>query len=230
MEPLHTGEGSRPVPDPTVLTTAALAQAIAALRELTETRMNGEIKVLEARLASMDEAVRLLQSARDNHPTELEQIRYSLMAVVNERFNTEHEHDKVVEEKFGNVATEFILRDAQVKETAVTSKSALDAALAAQKEAAATQNASNQAAIDKSTEGIEKQLATQTALQDRTAENLRREIADLREWKNRVEGAGLSTTTARAEGHTNNSFFLSLFVAGLSLVGLVAVLVKDLAR
>jgi hypothetical protein len=55
-EPLAAtmGGGSRPVPDPTVLTTEALTRQIANLKELVETKIDGETEVNKQKFRSID--------------------------------------------------------------------------------------------------------------------------------------------------------------------------------
>lgn len=102
--------GSTPVPDPTVLTTQALALAIAALREVIETRLN-----------AMDTATELNKQATDKLP-----------AIICEKVNQLKE---VINEKFAKVDTQFGERDVRDDKIAELGQKALEAALSAAKEA-----------------------------------------------------------------------------------------------
>ncbi|HEU4364549.1 MAG TPA: hypothetical protein VFT13_03700 [Candidatus Krumholzibacteria bacterium] len=60
--------GSRPVPDPTVLTTDAVKQAVEIGKDYTD----GKVAVLEQRLADMDRATAVLNETVTRTPTEIE--------------------------------------------------------------------------------------------------------------------------------------------------------------
>jgi hypothetical protein len=106
-----------PRPDPTRLTTQALLREIAALREFLETKIDGDKRVLETRLAGMDNATRLLEQAQLNRPKEIDDKVYQLR--------------EIMDVKFGGVNIQFGERDLAVQ-----------AALAAAKEAVGVANVS----------------------------------------------------------------------------------------
>jgi hypothetical protein len=77
----ETDPGSRPVPDPTVLTTEALQrevlalreslnQRISGLRELVEEELEGNDKVTEERFASIDTQLQLIERQRVEQKTD----------------------------------------------------------------------------------------------------------------------------------------------------------------
>lgn len=132
MEPNRYGE-TRPLPDPTYLTTQQLQRELLALREIIEARLNGN-----------DAAVNLLRSTTDKFP-----------GVINTSFA---QLKALHEEKFESIATQFAERDIRTEQTARDSKVAVDAALQAQKEAAGAQNESNAASISKSEAAFTKQI------------------------------------------------------------------------
>ncbi len=113
-------DDTRPIPDPTFLTTQQL------LRELTNLK-----EVMFARLDAMDKAIILLQDTANRSPT------------INEVF-LQHE------ERFTAIGLQFRERDVRSERESRDNKVAVDAAFAAQKEAAAKQDEANQKAIDKS--------------------------------------------------------------------------------
>jgi hypothetical protein len=173
---LHTGAGSTPVPDPTVLTTAALAQAIAALREILEARMEGQKEVFETRLNGMDRAIALVQDSADRLPLHMEtKVR-----------NLERLH----EEKFASVQTQFRERDTRAEQTQKDSKVAVDAALQAAKEAVGEQNKSSSLAISKSEAATTKQIDQLVVLITSSNKALDEKINDVKERVTRTEGKG----------------------------------------
>ena len=59
------GGGSRPVPDPTVLTTEQLNRAIESLRELLESKINTLFEVADVRHSSRDQMFQLMLTSHD---------------------------------------------------------------------------------------------------------------------------------------------------------------------
>ena len=121
-----------PLADPTILTTEALARAIAAQRDFVE----GQIGVLEERLRGIDTATRLLNETVNRVPTALTEGLGHLQAVMDERF--------------ASIDKQFAERDTRQERESRDNKVAVDAAFAAQKEAAAKQEETFGRSIDKS--------------------------------------------------------------------------------
>jgi cation transport regulator ChaB len=135
---------SRPVPDPTVLTTQQLQREIATSRELVETSMGGLRGTFEARAGGIDRAIAILQSFVDVLPG---QVRAAVAHL-----------QELHEEKFRSIETQFLDRDKRADQTSRDSKVAVDAALQAAKEAVGEQNKSNALAIAKSEATFTKQI------------------------------------------------------------------------
>lgn len=119
----NAGFTSRPVPDPTVLTTDQLLRAIAGLRE-----------VIEARLDGMDKAIELLQRTSDQFPLRIDEKIKALGDV----------HD----EKFSSIEKQFKERDVRTEQTLKDGKVSIDAALLAQKESASKSEVSMSKQLD----------------------------------------------------------------------------------
>ena len=124
---------TRPIPDPTILTTQQLLREIGSVREIVETRFAG-----------MDKAIELLQSVADRQP--------SFVSKSVERLQELHE------EKFRSVAVQFVERDTRADQMARDSRVAIDAALSAQVKSVDAQNVSNSVAIAKSEAAFTKQI------------------------------------------------------------------------
>ncbi len=103
--------GTTPVPDPTILTTQQLVAAIAAVREIIETRLD-----------AMDVATSINKIATDKIPS----LICDKVAAL----------EKLHDEKFSSVAQQFQERDERQTVTSKLNQTALDAALQAAKEAA----------------------------------------------------------------------------------------------
>jgi hypothetical protein len=133
-----------PIPDPTVLTTQQLQREISTAREMVESAVSSLRQIIETRLSGMDRAIELLQAQSDRLPghiaAEVSQLQ------------------KLHEEKFKSIATQFSERDTRTEQTSRDSKVAVDAALQAAKEAVGEQNKSNALAIAKSEATFTKQI------------------------------------------------------------------------
>jgi len=211
-------QGTRPVPDPTVLTTEQLLRAISAERE----RTNGQFEVRDERLAGIDRATELRMGGIIAIPGMIEAAVAHLLALVDERFRS-------VDDKFKE-------RDTRSERESRDNKVAVDAAFAAQKEAAQKQDEASQARTDKSERAtneniikLEQLLTSRTdALSDKI-DDLRRSQAELQSAvngaaQNRVGGqeSTLERRNANAALYALAGFVVSLFLVGLAVVGFLA--------
>jgi len=151
VEDLPAQIDSRPNPDPTVLTTEQLERMkevvfreILASREIVESKMSGIKTVFETRLEGMDKAINLVQLQTDVFPAKV-QVEVGHL-------------QKLHQEKFDSIATQFRERDTRTEQTSRDAKIAVDAALQAAKEAVGEQNKSNALAIAKSEATFTKQI------------------------------------------------------------------------
>lgn len=144
-----------PNPDPTVRTVEQLQREIAASREIIETR-----------IAGMDKAIELLQRQTDRFPDHVRGVVEQLQ--------------RLHEEKFASIETQFIERDTRTEQTSRDSKVAVDAALQAAKEAVGEQNKSNALAIAKSEAAFTKQIDQIGVLLTTTSNNTDAKIDDLK--------------------------------------------------
>jgi hypothetical protein len=187
--------GLVPVPDPTVLTTAALLREIASLREILEQRLNG----IDARNAQFHEAFKIMEYAK----------------------RTLVEADNTYQEKFRSIDIQFAERDKRLEQTSRDSKTAVDAALQAAKEAVEKQNQSSALAIAKSETSTLKQIdsiGTQMADMRRALDD---KSEDLKERLTRLEAIAVGGKGLKDEGRANLSIVIS--VAGLVLIAAIAI-------
>jgi hypothetical protein len=247
--PLYGGLGSVPVPDPTALTAAAVAQATDQLRRelqaavaLAKAQSDGVQHVFEARFAAMDEAIKLVHEQREGaianvtaHATE--SVR-QLETLHNERFKTVDERfaamiEALAAQKEG-VALQFKERDTRSERESRDNKVAVDAAFAAQKEAASEQNKSNTLAIDKSEKATAETLNKQADLFKSTTDALAARIEDAKQASGKID-TRLTTIESRGivvrETQTQANWGISTVVATIStlisLTALIVVLVRD---
>jgi len=179
----------RPVPDPTVLTTAQLLREQAALRELIETRLDG-----------MDTATMLLSETVNRTPTiiqtEIAHVR-ELMAGELSRMT------QISEERLKGIELQFTERDVRTEQAAKAGKDALDAALKSQKELVAQQNEANRAEAAKTESNFAKLIEAQSARTD-----------ELKERIDRGEGSTAGAAGTRTEQRLN----LNTVIAAVALL------------
>ena len=208
-----------PRPDPTKLTTEAVATAttqyrreLFALRELVETRMDGadadRQHLWDAVNGWPDSLAKLLEQRRREF---LEDMQAGQVLVF-QRIDTlmsAYQDAKTAEREFvlsqiQNVADVMDQRFSAVDGKFSESKVAVDAAFAAAKEAVAEQNKGNDRAITKSETAVKEQLAALSTVTDAGLKGLEDKIGDVRErltaLENRTaglkEGGGEQRSTA----------------------------------
>jgi hypothetical protein len=165
LNPMSGPGDSRPVPDPTLLTTEGIRREVGMLRELLETRLDG-----------MDRAMALFQENITRVPTDVDKQVGHLKAL--------HE------EKFLSIEVQFRERDVRTEQTSRDSKVAVDAALQAAKEAVGEQNRSSALAIAKSETATVKQIDQQGLLIATATSGLNDKIDDLKARLTLMEGRG----------------------------------------
>jgi hypothetical protein len=167
----------RPVPDPTILTSRLVNQAVENLRQLVFTRLDGmdnatrlleqaaqrspsdtDVKlrnvqaVLEARLDGMDKAIVLLQVSHERIPQHILAEVKHLHDVTAQQFTT-------MDQRFAGIQTQIHERDDQVKQSAINVKEQITTAMAAQEKLGGEQNKSFTQAAQKSEDAFTKQIS-----------------------------------------------------------------------
>lgn len=165
-QPLSPGEGSRPVPDPTVLTTDSIRREITALKELLVTKITSLEAVIVTRLDGMDKAILLIQAKADKVPSETD------IAVARLR--------ELHEERFSSIAVQLLERDNRRDAAAAELKAHLESTLTAQKESVAERNVANEKAMNKLEQTFGEQLRATGSLLQKTADGLGDKIEDIK--------------------------------------------------
>jgi hypothetical protein len=166
--------GWRPVPDPTTLTNELVSKAVAALREIIETRLNAN-----------DKAVKLLETRQELIPQQIKDEVAHLRQLHDEKFSAIIEAIDVFKD---TVNGRFSLGDVQTDKAARDVKSAVDAAFAAAKEAVGEQNKSNALSITKSETAFTKQIDQLSESVRLVVKNTDDKIADLKDRLVAMEG------------------------------------------
>jgi hypothetical protein len=203
-----TFRDSRPVPDPTFLTTQQLIREIKTAREIIETRLDG-----------MDKAIELLQAATDRYPALVTQTVGRLQ--------------ELHEEKFRSIAVQFAERDTRTEQTSRDSKVAVDAALSAQVKSVDAQNISNSVAIAKSEAGFTKQIDQIGALIQAMGKATDDKIDDIKTRLNTIESrtnAFENRSTGKAEGTSTIGVIAMGIVASAATLVSIATLAFNILR
>jgi hypothetical protein len=185
---------ARPITDPTTLTTQALEREIMALREILETRMNGQ-----------DALIRLMQDTLRSRRTDIDESVTHLRVL--------HE------EKFESIQTQFRERDTRSEQTQKDSKVAVDAALQAAKEAVGEQNKSSALAIAKSEAGTTKQIDQIGVLITTTNAAMNDKIDDLKQRQTSAESRSIGTRDVKEDHRAAVALSISALMA---VVGVAA--------
>jgi len=212
---------TRPIPDPTVLTTQQLYREVAALREVVSTRLD-----------AMDRAIVLLQAVANRSPTpgEIDLDLKSFKMLVDEKFAGMLNRAL---ERFNTVDVRFTEREVRSERESRDNKVAVDAAFAAQKEAASEQNKSNTLAISKSEAATTETLNKQADLFKSTTDALAARIEDAKQTMSKIdtritaiESRGVGVQESRTQSNWTVGAALSAFAVMISLAGLIVVLIK----
>jgi tetrahydromethanopterin S-methyltransferase subunit F len=170
-------QGLRPIPDPTVLTTAALAREVTSLKELIFTRLDG-----------MDKAVELFNENITRVPTDTDKQILHLKEFHGETFKIYDERFKVHTEKFSAIEGQFSERDVRTQQVAELNQKAIDAALQAAKEAVGKQNDSFTSATSKQEAAFTKQIDQMGTLIQTTTGAINDKIDDIKSRLTIIEG------------------------------------------
>jgi hypothetical protein len=230
---MYYGRGSTPIPDPTVLTNQAVAQATDTLRRellsavaVLDARLNGQHDPVQTRLQAMDQAIELVAVWREELPTRMDGRVRQLELLLTERFNT-------VEVRFDAIAGQFKERDTRSERESRDNKVAVDAAFAAQKEAASEQNKSNTLAISKSEAATSETLNKQADLFKSTTDALGARIEDAKQALGKIdtrltaiESRGVQVRETQGQSNWAIGAAVSAFALLISLAGLIVVLIK----
>jgi len=197
------GDGSRPVPDPTVLTTDAVNQAVVISKDYTD----GKTAVIDERIRGIDKATELLNQEVNRVPSKLTQAIENV--------------EKVMDTRFESISQQFKERDIRAEREARDNKVAVDAAFAAQKEAAAKQDEANAKAIDKSEKATAETIKTNQELSKATTDGLVKGLDEVKLAVTRLETSKLSARESTVDHRASTGAVVAYIVAAVSTVSAV---------
>jgi len=140
-------------------------------------------KLMTQRMEAIEKAVSVAHEDLVRVPTAMDKAIGNLREVVDGKLDT-------IYEKLTGVGTQFRERDVRVAQTALDTKTAVDAALAAQKELANKQAESFGLSIGKSEAAVTKQIDQLGVIIQQNTKASDDKIADIKERLTRIEGAG----------------------------------------
>jgi hypothetical protein len=194
---------TRPIPDPTVLTTQQLLRELAALRE-----------IVFVRLDAMDTATSLLAENVNRTPT----VVQAMVGGVRE----------VYDERFRSVQLQFTERDTRTEQATAANASALAAALQAAKEAVSEQAQAAAKAAEKTELSFTKQI-DQIQLQIKTiGDGFSDRIAELKERIDRGEGSTAGAAVSKNERRLDVGQLLMAASVLVAVIGLLVVAFRKL--
>lgn len=210
-------QGTRPIPDPTILTTEQLLRSISTLREWVE----AQFQVRDERLAGIDRATELRLDGIQSIPGMIDEKVRHLAEVVTAQLTAMN--DKL--DRFDGLRLEL----------KADSKTQIDAALLAQKEQATLQDQANQKAIDKQNDQNEKASDKLTELFRAEMAALRteiggtgRELAALDTRVTKTEASRVGGQEATTERRNANSaiyaavgFGITILITAITIVGFI---------
>jgi hypothetical protein len=186
------------MPDPSSLTTQQLWREISALKELLTTRIEAVEKAVEIAHADL---VRV--------PTEVQKAVGNLKELHHGKFE---EQAALRDEKFAGVQKQLEERDVRVEQSARDTKTAVDAALAAQEKAVGKQTETFSESIGKSEAGFTKQIDQIGARITDLTKNFDEKIDGLKQRLDRGDGRGEGTATARTTQQSSNALIVAIVI------------------
>ena len=185
------------------------------LEEKILARLDGLERVVFARLDSQQTAANTFKEGIEKVPTEVQKSVGNLQMLLEEKF-ARHEvkfsaFRDLLDQRFLAVDEQFGLRDIRVDQTAVATKTAVDAAMAAAGQSAA-----------KAEVGFARQMEQMSALFQTTTSAQREQIEDQKERVTRLEAQLLGATGQRAESHTSSSFVVAIIAVVVAILSAVA--------
>ena len=201
-----------PIPDPSLLTTQNIREAVEGLRQFLEVRLDG-----------MDDATALRLQMFLNVPADIDARVGHLRELLMARFEL---HD----EKFRGIAQQFSERDTRTVTAALAADDALKAAFGAAKELGSVEREASNVAALKSENNVTKQVDQITALIQTGNAAADARITELKERLDRGEGNMAGAHERNLTRRADNSFAISVAVAAFGLVSVVSAVITLLHK
>lgn len=181
----HDNGGSRPIPDPTYLTTQQLIREQAGLKELVLSIVQGNFSVIDTRLAGMDRAIELVRVRAAEFP---EYVREKVDQLGELNGETLTGASNLLLEKVRSLSDVTTQQFKSIDDRFSEKDKAVSVGLSAQKESAAAQQDSNNAASSKMEDNFTKLLDQGRDLLSEVRRNTELQINDIKSRVDRGEG------------------------------------------
>jgi hypothetical protein len=207
--------------DPSTLTTDALRREIAHLSDRIDLKIEGVVTGLSARLDAIDRATRVFSEDLNRVPTALQTAIAGEHAVMLEKFEVVKSDFAKIEVKFAGVQTQLAERDDRVEATAVATKTAVDAALAAAEKARMSEAQAAAAAANKSEASFSKTADQQRQLFDTSFSALRDQMEELRRQVTKIEAIAIGQAGQKQEQHQTSSATMALVALAVTVLSVL---------
>ena len=208
--------GSRPVPDPTLLTTEALMREVASLEKLLELRIHSEAEARKVDIAA-EIIARLAQGETMQSHIDLQ------MDIRKEKF-------EAIAQRFDAVEQRFRQNERQRVEQKDDVKAAVDAALSAQKEAVKEQTAASGLSIAKSENATNEQIKQLNATFTIAINGVQSTIDDAKERIGKTENQ-LAAIQGAGKGKEQSWGVLVGAIGGISgIIGIIIAIIVLVAK
>jgi hypothetical protein len=226
---LHKGQSSvTPIPDPTLLTTAAVGIAFSSLKELMFTRLDAmdkaqelyketvgnELKNCHKELLALETLLTTLSNTR------WESLQEKLTTLVGIRIEAKQNEMALINEKFVGVDKRFEERDKRISLQEANFKVIMDEALSSSEKASLKQTETFSATISKTETATSKQIDQQGETIKTSTNGLNDKIEDVRTRLARIEASREGSHDERNNRQQSGMFAfagLGLFITIISV-------------
>jgi hypothetical protein len=200
--------------DPTLITTDVIRREIAHLSDRVDLKIEGVVNAINARIDAIDRATKVFADDLNRVPTDLQTAMVGEHAVMVEKFVT-------VDVKFAGVQAQIAERDDRVEATAVATKTAVDAALAAAEKARISEAQASAAAASKSEASFSKTADQQRQLFDTSFGALRDQMEELRRQVVKIEAIAIGQQGQKTEQHQASSATMALVALAVTVLSVL---------
>lgn len=221
--PTSANGGSRPVPDPTVLTDAAIAKEATArttAHESLQRLIDSQFATRDERLAGIDKATELRLRIIDSVPSMVEHgVQYA-----REIAQLGMDHQREVSDIRFAAAERLATRESELNALA------LAAAFAAQKEASAKEAEYTRIASAKQDSATSEAINKLGELFDTRVGGVEAKVDDVRTRMTGIENRGVGTVEQRADARANSVDLRGWIAGGIGLAGFLILLFDKVAK
>jgi hypothetical protein len=216
--------------DPSALSLALIQREIAHLNAQINLRIDGIVLSYDTRIGAIDRATDKFETSLTRVPTDVDrqvgQLKAEILALLESLKQQLEGGIALNQEKFSGIQMQLRERDQKVTETALATKTAVDAALSAAEKATTKQADSFSEASAKNEAFTTKAIDQQAALYQTETRALRDISAAIDRRLTVIEGQAIGQQASRGETHTSSTFLVSLIALFIALAGVAVALLR----